>query len=101
MPMYCSMRPVGRLLSFFMFSLLPACLSLHAHAGSGTLDLDNLFNYANQPVPGYINKDNTTPGNPITDAGATLGRVLFYDKRLSSADSISCSSCTYPSRDDC
>ncbi|MFZ1687268.1 MAG: cytochrome c peroxidase [Flavobacteriales bacterium] len=31
--------------------------------------------------------------NPITDAGATLGRVLFYDRNLSSNRSTSCGSC--------
>jgi len=56
------------------------------------IDLDNLANYANQTIPAYITKDNTA-GNPITDKGATLGRVLFYDKNLSSNNSISCASC--------
>lgn len=37
--------------------------------------------------------DNTPDDNPTTDAGATLGRVLFYDKRLSGNDSVSCGSC--------
>lgn len=32
-------------------------------------------------------------GNPITNAGATLGRVLFYDKRLSLTNTHSCGSC--------
>lgn len=59
----------------------------------GTIDLGNLPNYAGQPVPAYIQRDNTPPNNPITDAGATLGRVLFYDKRLSVNDTISCASC--------
>ncbi len=59
---------------------------------SGTIDISNLFNYANQDIPSYITKDNTTT-NPITDEGATLGRVLFYDKNLSSDNSVSCSSC--------
>ncbi|MBA4104348.1 MAG: hypothetical protein C0485_01220 [Pirellula sp.] len=36
---------------------------------------------------------NTPPTNPITNAGATLGRVLFYDERLSHSDGLSCSSC--------
>jgi len=36
---------------------------------------------------------NTPLNNPVTDAGATLGRVLFYDKKLSANHSISCSSC--------
>ena len=31
--------------------------------------------------------------NPVTDEGATLGRVLFYDKRLSFNNRISCGSC--------
>ncbi|MBN8782163.1 MAG: cytochrome-c peroxidase [Sphingobacteriales bacterium SCN 48-20] len=56
------------------------------------IDPDNLLNYANQAIPGYINKDNTR-GNAITNAKATLGRVLFYDKNLSIDNSISCGSC--------
>lgn len=38
-------------------------------------------------------EDNTPSDNPVTDAGATLGRVLFYDVKLSRNHSISCSSC--------
>lgn len=60
---------------------------------SGTVDLNHLFNYENQQVPEYINKDNTPPSNPIDDKIATLGRVLFYDKNLSSNNTISCASC--------
>ena len=56
------------------------------------IDLNNLANYANQTRPGYINKDNTG-GNNITDAKATLGRVLFYDKNLSIDNTVSCASC--------
>jgi cytochrome c peroxidase len=56
-------------------------------------------NYANPTLPDHllvqqiINQDNTPVGNTTTDAGAYLGRVLFYDKRLSANHSISCSSC--------
>lgn len=57
-----------------------------------TINLSNLANYANQPIPTYITKNNVN-GNPITDKGATLGRVLFYDKNLSSNNTISCASC--------
>ena len=35
----------------------------------------------------------TTRGTPISNAGATLGRVLFYDKRLSILNTHSCGSC--------
>lgn len=31
--------------------------------------------------------------NPSSDAGAALGRVLFYDRRLSLTDAVSCASC--------
>lgn len=58
----------------------------------GKIDLTSLANYADQEVPNYINKDNTEE-NVITDLGATLGRVLFYDKNLSVDNSISCASC--------
>ena len=57
-----------------------------------SIDLENLANYANQTVPTYITKNNSQ-GNLITDKGATLGRVLFYDKKLSSNNTISCSNC--------
>lgn len=37
--------------------------------------------------------NNTPVDNAITNDGATLGRVLFYDKRLSHDNGTSCSSC--------
>ncbi len=73
----------------FLFPLLAATVL----AQEKVLDLTNPADYANQSIPAYITKDNTTADNAITDLGATLGRVLFYDKRLSRDDSISCSSC--------
>lgn len=60
---------------------------------AGTIDLGALLNYSNQIVPSYIDKDNTPNNNAITDSGATLGRVLFYDKNLSLNNTISCASC--------
>jgi cytochrome c peroxidase len=40
-----------------------------------------------------VANDNTPADNPITNAGATLGRVLFYDKQLSKNNTVSCGSC--------
>lgn len=37
--------------------------------------------------------DNTPAANPITDAGATLGRVLFHDLQLSANGTVACASC--------
>ncbi len=45
--------------------------------------------YANN----VANIDNTPVTNPITNHGATLGRVLFYDKNLSINRTVSCASC--------
>ncbi|WP_299276728.1 cytochrome c peroxidase [uncultured Psychroserpens sp.] len=58
-----------------------------------SIDFENLPNYSNQVIPSYITKDNTTFGSNITDEAATLGRVLFYDKQLSSNNTVSCASC--------
>lgn len=59
---------------------------------------DVLFQYSNINLPehfgGRVNRiDNTPNNNMITDAGATLGRVLFYDQILSANNKISCASC--------
>jgi len=57
------------------------------------------FNYANPSMPAYLTAPpiqaqiNTSVDNQITDMGATLGRVLFYDKTLSKNKTISCASC--------
>jgi cytochrome c peroxidase len=40
--------------------------------------------------------DNTPSFNPITDGGATLGRVLFYDTTLSRNGTVACASCHAP-----
>ena len=50
-------------------------------------------NFPPQYVNGPLASNNTPEDNPITDAGATLGRVLFYDKRLSHDNSTACASC--------
>jgi cytochrome c peroxidase len=55
--------------------------------------------YTNPNVPGSAAAtDNTPANNPITDAGATLGRVLFYDKRLSANNTVACASCHQQAR---
>jgi cytochrome c peroxidase len=50
-------------------------------------------NFLNPPI---VNQDNTPTNNVTTDPGATLGRVLFYDKRLSANQTIACVSCHQP-----
>ena len=55
--------------------------------------------YVTVQIPEYVDSDelagtdNTPENNPLTDAGATLGRVLFYDRQLSRNSTIACASC--------
>ncbi|NEQ50162.1 MAG: cytochrome-c peroxidase [Leptolyngbya sp. SIO3F4] len=57
------------------------------------------YPYSSTGLPGYLigpleaAQDNQPEDNLITDHGATLGRVLFYDKNLSLNNTISCASC--------
>ena len=57
------------------------------------LNLPQHYTDLNSPYGVIASSDNTPEDNPTTDAGATLGRVLFYDKRLSRNDTVSCGSC--------
>lgn len=40
-----------------------------------------------------VAQDNTPSDNRITNAGATLGRVLFYDRKLSANGTVACAAC--------
>jgi cytochrome c peroxidase len=57
------------------------------------------YNYSNPTLPQYLltpniqGQINTPSNNAVTDWGATLGRVLFYDKNLSFNKTIACASC--------
>ena len=68
---------------------------------------DEPFDYASLNLPSHFTNnvpganlptsingtDNTPTNNQITNDGATLGRVLFYDKKLSANGTIACASC--------
>lgn len=63
-----------------------------------TLDINTPANYARPVLPAFFANPafsgvNTPRDNPITDKGATLGRVLFHDKRLSVNNTTSCATC--------
>ena len=55
------------------------------------INLNALDNYARQTVPNYIQKNNFNMD--LSDAKAMLGRVLFYDNKLSIDSSVSCATC--------
>ena len=79
--------------AFALVALLVAAGASLLRAEEGVIDLAALPNYARQPKPSYIFWNNTPSDNPTTNTGATLGRLLFYDKRLSRNNTVSCSSC--------
>ena len=56
------------------------------------LDLPPVFADYNRELPIYL-KTVGMGVKPVSNAKATLGRVLFYDKNLSLDGSISCASC--------
>ena len=63
-----------------------------------TIDFANVANYSAPALPAYFDRtvtalDNSPASNAIDDRVATLGRVLFYDLRLSTNDRASCASC--------
>ena len=69
-----------------------------ASAAATTIDFAEVANYAAPPLPAYFDEtvaalDNSPASNPVDDRVATLGRVLFYDLRLSTNDRASCAAC--------
>jgi cytochrome c peroxidase len=81
-------------------ALLVPAVAGGAPPGERRLSLpDAPHRYADPPLPPHFEPrwvkalDTTPADNPTTDAGATLGRVLFYDTRLSASDTVSCGTC--------
>jgi cytochrome c peroxidase len=67
-------------------------------AEATTIDFAEVANYSAPTLPAYFDRtvaelDNSPAANAIDDRVATLGRVLFYDLRLSTNDRASCASC--------
>lgn len=63
-----------------------------------TIDFANVADYSAPALPAYFDRtvtalDNSPASNAINNRVATLGRVLFYDLRLSTNDRASCASC--------
>lgn len=63
-----------------------------------TIDFAKVANYSAPRLPAYFDHtvkalDHSPASNAINDRVATLGRVLFYDLRLSTNDRASCASC--------
>ncbi len=77
----------------------PAAQTLTSTLANALLLPTTPFTYTNPALPPNLTTPqimgqiNTPANNPITNVGTKLGRVLFYDKRLSLNQTISCASC--------
>ena len=97
-------RMRGRYALVLVGSLLMASPGVAQTSTPGVPALDSIaaayVQYAENDLPRHFTTpalnnlfDNTPADNAITDAGAELGRVLFYDTRLSHNNGTSCASC--------
>lgn len=95
-------------LIFALVSILISCTKNEIEISESVLNLPSTpYDYTTINLPAHlttnvligvgqnaaIDNDNTPISNPTTNNGATLGRVLFYDKKLSINNTISCASC--------
>ncbi len=77
----------------------PTRVDLTSTVATALLLPASLANYSNPILPGaflvqpILGQNNTPQNNSVSNSAATLGRILFYDKRLSLNQTISCASC--------
>ncbi|HXJ07104.1 MAG TPA: cytochrome c peroxidase [Candidatus Acidoferrum sp.] len=69
-----------------MLVLIPATYLLSA---SGKVEVNAEARQMFAPLPAVMG----SPDNPVTDSKVTLGRILYYDPRLSANQKISCNTC--------
>jgi cytochrome c peroxidase len=73
---------------FVLILLLAGCGSKPADTSASVeIDAELLANF--KPAPAVVASEK----NPITDAKVTLGRMLYYETRLSKDKDVSCNSC--------
>ena len=73
-------------LCYVTLVLIPVTYLLSA-SGKVQVNAEALQLFA--PLPAVM----SSPDNPVTDAKVTLGRILYYDPRLSANQKISCNTC--------
>ena len=81
-----SSRQVRWFVLLLTLVLIPVTYLLSA-SGKVQVNTEALKLFA--PLPAVM----SSPDNPVTDAKVTLGRILYYDPRLSASQKISCNTC--------
>jgi len=101
------LRSMGRLIASALTLALAACGGEGSERRSATpagvaalttIDFAKVADYSAPRLPAYFDRtvarlDNSPSANAVNDRVATLGRVLFYDLRLSTNNRASCASC--------
>lgn len=88
--------PLLLLVALFQFCSKKDCSAIISTELQPTLPSSTFIYLPTYPAHVQValaSSDNAPTDNPITNAGATLGRVLFYDKQLSKNNTVSCGSC--------
>ncbi len=80
------LRPFGLFAFFLIVVLLPVSYLL---SDAGTVQVNDKALQLFAPLPAVMN----APDNPATGEKVKLGRMLYYDPRLSADQKISCNSC--------
>jgi cytochrome c peroxidase len=97
---------MGRLVAGALMLALAACGGEKAQPSATptgvakftTIDFAKVDDYSASALPAYFDRtvkalDHSPASNAVNNRVATLGRVLFYDLRLSTNDKASCASC--------
>ncbi len=88
---------IAALLIFGSISLLTNCKKDNVLPYKYEADVLNLpdqpFKYRDQQLPSHMSHLQVVLQSKVTDHGATLGRVLFYDPKLSLNNKTACASC--------
>ncbi len=97
------MKKTIYLLVSFAFLGFYACVDNEVKPSEHQPNLpETAYRYSDVNIPEFVDfngQNNLNPDNPkITDKGATLGRVLFYDNKLSINNKVSCGSCHLQSK---
>jgi cytochrome c peroxidase len=85
-------RQLRRVTRLALASVLLGALGAAAAPGARAVDRAELRSRA-QAILGVLPAEATTPDNPITPEKTELGRMLYYDTRMSINDKIACNSC--------
>jgi cytochrome c peroxidase len=83
------MKRVAAVFLIWIIAFTAGCSKKPDSVSVPVVTIDPLELRAFQPLPKSIPSDK----NPMTDAKETLGRMLYYEPRLSKGQDISCNSC--------